>query len=76
LPLSGQHADDAADDGEQDRLGEEPRPNLGPCRTEGAAEADLEATFQNGDDHDVRDADGRFIAAVDAVPRPRRLVVH
>ena len=47
----GQHADDAADDGEQDRLSEELRPDLALCRTKGATEADLRAAFQNRDDH-------------------------
>ena len=54
----GEHADDAADDGEQDRLGEEPDSDLTLCRAECAAEPDLRAPFQNQDDHDVGDTDG------------------
>jgi len=56
-PPRPQHGDVAADDGEQDRLGEELRPDLGLCRTEGAREADLRAVFQHRDDHDVGDAE-------------------
>ena len=43
----GQHADHAADDGEQDRLTEELRPDLAPRCTEGTTEADLRAAFQS-----------------------------
>ena len=53
----GEHAGDAADDGEQDRLGEEPGSDLTICRAECAAEPDLRAPFQNQDDL-VGDTDG------------------
>jgi len=55
---AGEDTGEAADEGEQDRLGEELRPDLGLGRAEGAAEADLGAAFEDGDDHDVGDADG------------------
>ena len=54
----GEHADDAADDGEQDRLPEELRADLALRRAEGAPEADLRPAFQDRDDHDVGDTDG------------------
>jgi hypothetical protein len=41
LPRPGQHADDAADDGGQDRLSEQLRPDLALRRTKGATKADL-----------------------------------
>jgi hypothetical protein len=54
----GQHADDAAGDGQQDRLAEELGAYLALGRAEGAAEADLGAALEHRDDHDVGDADG------------------
>ena len=64
----GQHADDAADEGEQDRLGEELGPDLALRRAEGAAQADLRAAFEHRDDHDVGDADGAHDQGHDAEP--------
>src|SRR5258706_8564592 len=75
----GQHADDAADNGEQDRLTEELRPDLALRRTKGATEADLRAAFQNRYDHDVGDTDGTHDQChhpepeKEAVERPRRI---
>jgi hypothetical protein len=53
----GHHADHAADDGEQDRLTEELRPDLALRRTKSATEAHLRSALQNRHDHDVGDAD-------------------
>ena len=54
----GGDADGAAAEREQDRLGEELGADLPAGRAERAAQPDLRAAFQHGDDHDVRDADG------------------
>src|SRR5262245_7004257 len=46
----------AAEDGEHDGFGQELGADLPPGRAEGAAEADLGPSFQDGDDHDVGDS--------------------
>ena len=48
----------AAEQGEQDRLGEELGADVALGGAERAAQADLGAAFEHGDDHDVGDADG------------------
>jgi hypothetical protein len=55
---SGGDAGDAADEGEQDRFGQELRADVPSRGAEGAAEADLGAPFEDADQHDVGDADG------------------
>ena len=68
----------SADDGEQDRLTEEVRPDLTLRRSQGATKPDLRAAFQNRDDHDVGDTDGTHNQRhhpepeKEAVERPRR----
>ena len=51
-------AGEAAEQGEQDRLGEELGADVAFGGAERAAEADLGAAFEHRDDHDVGDADG------------------
>src|SRR5712691_1752440 len=54
---AGDHAGCAAEQGEEDRLGEELRADLAFGSAEGAAKADLGATFEDADQHDVADPD-------------------
>ncbi len=48
--------DDTAEQGEQDRLGEELRADMASGGAQRAAQADLGAAFEDRDDHDVGDA--------------------
>jgi hypothetical protein len=48
----------AAGQGEQDGLGQELDPDVTAGRAEGTAQPDLGPAFENGDHHDVGDADG------------------
>ena len=50
-------ADGAADEGEQDRFGKELDADVAFGGAERAAQPDLGAAFEDGDDHDVGDAD-------------------
>ena len=50
-------ADGAAEESEQDGLGEELGADVAFGGPEGAAQSDLGAAFEDGDDHDVGDAD-------------------
>ena len=50
-------ADGTAEESEQDGFGEELGADVAPGGAEGAAQADLGAAFEDGDDHDVGDAD-------------------
>jgi uncharacterized protein YdeI (YjbR/CyaY-like superfamily) len=47
----------SAGDGEEDGFGEELDPDVALCGAEGLAQPDLGAAFEDGDDHDVGDAD-------------------
>ena len=51
-------ADGSAEQSEQDGFGEELGADVAFGGAEGAAQADLGAAFEDGDDHDVGDADG------------------
>jgi hypothetical protein len=42
-----------AGDGEEDGFGEELDPDTARCGAQGSAQPDLEAAFEDGDDHDV-----------------------
>ena len=55
---AGANADGPAEEGEQDGLGEELDADVAFGGAEGAAQPDLAAAFEDGDDHDVGDADG------------------
>ena len=50
-------AGDAADQGEQDGFGEELDADVALGGAQGAAQPDLAAAFQHGDDHDVGHSD-------------------
>src|SRR3972149_2975470 len=52
---AGDDADGAAETGEEDGFGEELDEDVAPGGAEGAAEADLGATLENADEHDVGD---------------------
>ena len=51
------HPDGSAEQPEKDGFGEELGADMAPGGAEGAAESDLRAALEHGDDHDVRDAD-------------------
>ena len=55
---AGGDADGAAEQREQDRLGEELAADLAFGRAERAAQPDLGAALEDADQHDVGDADG------------------